>query len=222
VPAVTAGCFRDDFFFSFLGRIVSVLGFWRNVLLVLCAPPPGARATWGMDVTVSVSTVIFCSEISPAFPFTKPGFTDELDCLVVRGGAAMGPDRRPALTLPLSLPLSFKTIAAALPTRFLTTELSAASGCDVSEMKLSSSFSSMDTSVPRGDPRGLTSWTVSKVDAVPPGPRAGVLTPDELYASSVSVSDGTSGPEGCGGVARCKLIDGVSCSPRRGGTRFGL
>ena len=159
--------------------------------MVFCVPPPGARATWGMEATVSVSTVMLCREPSPALPLLTLGF-EELDCRVARLGTLVeGPDRRPVLMLPVSLPLSL--VMFPLPTRFLTNELSAASDWEVSDTKLSRSFSSMESSNVRGEPSGLTSWTVSSVFALAPAPRAGVLTPEGRYASSLSVSDCVSG-----------------------------
>lgn len=169
-----------DFFlsFSFLGRIVSELGLVLSVPFVLCCARPEVMATWGMEVTVSVSTVMLCKEPSPALPLA-PALADTLDCLVVSGGALVAPagaERRPALTLPLSLPLSARSMAAAaLDARLLDTGASDESSSeDDSEMMLSSSFSS-SSSCALGDARGLASWTVSSMDEFPP--RAGVRTP---------------------------------------------
>lgn len=109
MPDVTVVVFLALFFFSFFGRIVSELGFVRRLPLDPCGPVAGASATWGMEVTVSVSTIMLCNEPSPTFPLAPPvGLADALDCLVVRsGGALAAPDLRSAEMLPLSLPLSF-------------------------------------------------------------------------------------------------------------------
>jgi hypothetical protein len=88
-------------------------------------------------------------------------------------------------------------------------------------MMLSSSFSCIDSSGAPGDPIGLTSCTVSRVDVLPPPPRAGVLMPVARW-SSASVSDGKSAGGCNGGVARWTLIRGVSGSGLRGSPMFGL
>lgn len=176
MPVVTEGCFRVPFFFSFFGRIVSLLGLVRRLPFEPWTPPPGATATCGIEVTISVSTVMLCRDVSPAFPFPTAGLTEVLDCLVVNGGAIEDPAvRRLALMLPLSLPLSF---ILAFEAKLLMIEASAVSACEDSDMKLSSNFSSIESSGTLGELRGLTSCTVSRVDALPPAPRAGVLAPD--------------------------------------------
>jgi len=131
------GCFRVGFFFSFFGRIVSLLGLVRKLPFVPCVPTPGASATCGIDVTVSVSTVMFCNDISPALPLAPPGLMDALDCLVVRGGTLLEPVRRPPLMLPLSLPLSLVMAALPFPAVSWERENSPASDWDgASEVKL--------------------------------------------------------------------------------------
>ncbi len=127
MPGATAVCFRLAFFFSFFGRIVSELPFVLRLPLDGCVPG-GASATCGMDVTVSVSTVIVCTSPSPGLPFPPLSLFDVLDCLDVRGGGALvAPDRRSALTLPLSLPLSF-CVKFALDLKVLLAEISVISG----------------------------------------------------------------------------------------------
>jgi hypothetical protein len=63
--------------FSFLGRIVSELGFVRRLPLTpVPVPPP--TATWGIELTVSVSTVmLFVAEVSVPF---LPVRAEELAC----------------------------------------------------------------------------------------------------------------------------------------------
>jgi hypothetical protein len=84
LPGFTAGCLRGTFFFSFFGLIVSVLGFVLSVPLTESPFEAVESATWGMLVTVSVSTVIFC--VDPSC-FDLGGLADRaLDCLVIVGG----------------------------------------------------------------------------------------------------------------------------------------
>lgn len=195
VPAFTDGGLRVCLFFSFLGRIVSELGFVRKLPFVPAAPPGGANATWGIETTVSVSTVMLCRPASP-FPFAL-SFVDVLDCLDRRGGGATLPDRRPAAPL-VSLAASV-IVKFGFSTRLLEAVISSTSCCeDVSEIMLSSSPSS-PSGLPLGDENGLTSSTVSKVDAARPTVR-GVLVPAGITTSSGSVSgcDGDSDPDGWG------------------------
>lgn len=97
--------FRVVFFFSFLGRMVSELGFVRRLPLEPCEAL-GPRATFGIDVTVSVSTVIVGCDASPDLPL--PDNLTVLELRDARGGGA-DPDaavRRLFFVLPFSLPLS--------------------------------------------------------------------------------------------------------------------
>jgi hypothetical protein len=131
------------FFFSFFGRIVSVLPFVRRLTLDPWTPVPGTSGACGIDVTVSVSTVMLCNDASPVLVLVTPCLIHVLDCLVVRGGALAAPFRRPPLTLSVSLPLSF---ALARPPAFLgSPRESTGSASEASDMMLSSSFSSIDS-----------------------------------------------------------------------------
>ncbi len=116
MPAVTAGCFRVGFFFSFFGRIVSVLAFVRRLAPDPWTPVPGTSGACGIDVTVSVSTVMLCNDKSPVLLLVTPCLIHVLDCLLVSGGALAAPLRRESLTLSVSLPLS---PALARPPAFL-------------------------------------------------------------------------------------------------------
>ncbi len=188
----------------------------------------GATDTCGMDVTVSVSTVMDCSEPSVGLPF--PAVEPRRRARVPRGqggGALVASGRRSALTLPLSLPLSFgATFARDLSV--LAAEASATSCCELaSDTTLSSSFSRAEWS-PSGEPRGLASCTVSRVEALAgaPAPRTGVRVPGWSWASSTSLSE-AAGASGCSwgeGVGLCRLMVGGSWSaaPLRGGPRLGL
>ena len=112
MPEVTDGALRAVFFFSFFGRIVSELGLVR-MLPLLPAPAGPPTATCGIELTVSVSTVIFLADPSPeGFPLPAPVNTfvaGPLGRTVVCGAADVD------LILispfpPLSLPLSFAAV----------------------------------------------------------------------------------------------------------------
>jgi hypothetical protein len=78
VPELTDGAFLVVFFFSFFGRIVSELGLVRMLPLL---PPPGPTATWGIELTVSVSTVMLFIDPSPkGFPLPVPEVEDFVEC----------------------------------------------------------------------------------------------------------------------------------------------
>ena len=70
LPALIDGTLRATLFLSFLGRIVSVLAFKRRLLLVsvLTRLPrsldPATNVACGMELTVSVSTVMFLTDPS--------------------------------------------------------------------------------------------------------------------------------------------------------------
>lgn len=105
VPGATVVCFRAVFFFSFFGRIVSELGFVRRLPFGPCAAL-GPRVTLGIDVTVSVSTVIVGCDDSPDLPLLA-----SLMVLELRDASGGGADpdaavRRLFFVLPFSLPLS--------------------------------------------------------------------------------------------------------------------
>jgi hypothetical protein len=109
VPEVTDGALRAVFFFSFFGRMVSELGLARILPLLPPAGPP--TATCGIELTVSVSTVIFLLDPSPdGFPLPTPalkGF-DAGPLGRTTGGGATEADLIfispfPPLSLPLSL-----------------------------------------------------------------------------------------------------------------------
>jgi hypothetical protein len=160
VPDVTDGVFRAVFFFSFFGLMVSLLGFLRRLPLEPCCPTFADKATWGIDVTVSVSTVMLCSEPSPVFPLGAPVvLADALDCLVVRGGGALAaPDRRSSLMLPLSLPLSEACRLDRSTFVALVLGTSASSGlCKGSSAGFSSSFAEASSKPFLGEAKGLAS-----------------------------------------------------------------
>lgn len=96
---------------SFFGRIVSELGFVRRLPLFTPAPPP--IATWGIELTVSVSTVMLRVDPSPTALPRPAGRTVANDfgagATFGRAGCVTGTvvDRiltsfLPALSLPLS------------------------------------------------------------------------------------------------------------------------
>lgn len=113
MPEATDGAFLWIFFFSLFGRIVSELGLARRLPLIP-APPVPLTETCGMELTVSVSTVMFLVEPSPTEGFPRP-------VIVLYGlGGRAGDDRSDGVNAtdvalifvspfgpPLSLPLSF-------------------------------------------------------------------------------------------------------------------
>lgn len=133
VPEATAAGFRECFFFSFLGFMVSVLGFVLRLPFAPCALTLGANDSFCMFSTFSVSTVIFLEELSPVVCPLLPNFTAVLDCLLwSNGGRACVLDRRvAALTLPLSLPLSALCENCSVLIIILSAFLSTAPFCDV-------------------------------------------------------------------------------------------
>jgi hypothetical protein len=194
VPVVTDGVLRVVFFFSFFGRIVSVLALVR-MLPALLAPPGPPSATCGIELTVSVSTVIFLVDPSPdALPLPRPFVVKDL---VV--GAPLGREAAagaaevdhilispfPPLSLPLSLAgwLAFALIVLVAP-------LSKGSSFSVTVRSPLCAFSSMPSRVKLfpGVFGWLTSCTVSSVELAPLTPLAGVLMPGIDNESSASLS----------------------------------
>lgn len=103
MPDPICGCFLLGRFFSFLGRIVSVLGLVLKVPPVPSFTATGASECCGIEVTVSVSTVMCCTDPSEGFDF----LVDALDCRDFNvGGKPAAVRLLPPLTLPLSLLLS--------------------------------------------------------------------------------------------------------------------
>ena len=143
---MSEGCFLVCFFFSFsfLGRIVSELGLVRRLLFEPCCPRPAVKATCGIEATVSVSTIMLCSDASPALPLVVP----LLAMLTWRGasiGALVLVMRRPGLALPLSLPLSF-IMRLAFDTNVFVARFSMPSACDdFSDNMLSASLLSISS-----------------------------------------------------------------------------
>ena len=113
MPDGTVVCFRLVFFFSFFGRIVSELGFVLRLAFDSSFFVVGATETCGIDVTVSVSTVIFCTVPAVGLPLEPVALPDMLDWREVKGGGTLdigGRRSAPPLMLPLSLPLSFVVV----------------------------------------------------------------------------------------------------------------
>lgn len=80
--------------------MVSVLPFVRKLMLDPWAPAPGTSGAWGIDVTVSVSTVMLCNDVSPVLVLVMPCFIHVLDCFEVNGGGALAdPFRAPGLVM---------------------------------------------------------------------------------------------------------------------------
>ncbi|KAI0473289.1 hypothetical protein GGR56DRAFT_654053 [Xylariaceae sp. FL0804] len=230
LPEATDAGFRACFFFSFLGLIVSVLGLVRRL-----PPGPGPTALATRDVcgtflTSSVSTVMLRDELSPDVCPLLPNLRAELDCRVCSGGAGAGARGLlvPALTLPLSLPLSLFVVFVVLVVFWLLwTELPGcvsvvaprAPGAEPSGVADCSSCPLVASASRPGVFGWLTSCTVSRVADAPVdpllGPRVGVLMPGAWRWSSASLSDAGCVVVGSGlgdGVARWTLMTGGSCS----------
>lgn len=152
-----------------------MLGFVRRLPL----EGMGATGPWGMDGTVSVSTIIaVCANSGRAL--LPLSLLEVLDCLEVRVGGAppvLG-CRLSALMLPLSLPLS----AGVRPDFGLAKapdEGSMVGICEsLTDWRWLSSFSI-------AAPSGLASWTVSSAVLLV---LAGVLAPGARWLSSASLS----------------------------------
>jgi hypothetical protein len=222
VPEVRDGTFRVDFFFSFLGRIVSWLCLARRVPLFPAPPAPTPTATWGMELTVSVSTVMFLADPSPdGFPLPAAVAVYAFVGALGRGAAAGGVFALPSLFPPLSLPLSLLVLALTV----LLEALSAPLSCSVSGFAAPFALSSGTGPRPRAGVLGkLFSCTVSSVELAPLNPLAGDLVPAMDDTSSPSASGAAGLPfacsEGCGG--RWRPIEGGLGSGLRGETTAGL
>jgi len=187
VPDVTDGALRAVFFFSFFGLMVSELGLVRILPLGPPAGPP--TATWGIELTVSVSTVIFLVDPSPdGFPLPAPTLKDfEVGPLGrTTGGGATEVDRILISPFPpLSLPLSLA--------RRLGFDLSDMPACSIgfSSVNVDVPFAAL-SNAPSSEFPGVFGWliscTVSNVEVPPLAPLAGVLMPGTANVSSASLS----------------------------------
>jgi hypothetical protein len=157
-------------FFSFLGLMVSVLGFVLRVPLAPSGLVVVVNVTWGMLETVSVSTVMVCVDPS-GFDFIC--LEDmALDWRVTSGGAGTEEVRRDSiLAALLSLPLSLVgTAGRGWRVRPSWPFCSFCSAVDDSFSSTWANSSAWLTGL--GELGRLTSWTVSKAA------RAGVRIPD--------------------------------------------
>lgn len=117
MPWLTEGAFRV-FFFSFFGLMVSVLGLARRlpILFALKVPPP--TDTWGIELTVSVSTVMCFDDPSPTDLFRGGAALEDFPAMADDDFAINGMvDTARILTSlfpPLSLPLSFLALSIVL------------------------------------------------------------------------------------------------------------
>lgn len=214
MPAVTEGAFRLGFFFSFLGRIVSELGFVR----ILPLPPAPPTATWGMEVTVSVSTVIVRVDPSPdGFPRPVPKvFTAGAPGRDVVVFSLISP------LPPLSLPLSFAgwVVAGTLPEE--ASRLAWPS--NAFRMPFPSCSIVLSSRLWAGELTWLTSCTVSSVEVVVLlAPRAGVLMPGGGNSRSSSLSLILCLPSTCSiGCDGRRALNGSCWSVLRGDGLAGL
>jgi hypothetical protein len=181
-PFVTECGFRALFLFSFFGRMVSELGFVRRLPLTpVPVPPP--TATWGIELTVSVSTVmLFVAEASTPF------FPARAEVALVRGVEFAPVDVGLSLISPFFSPLSLPlSVVPAAADDFMFFEKACSIACCSSGSPLS--FHSRELSNPTpGLPGWLDSGTVSSVVALVLTPRPGLRMPDIADGSSLSVS----------------------------------
>lgn len=182
VPDVTDGGLRAVFFLSFFGRIVSVLGFARR-LPPLPGPTAPPTAIWGIELTVSVSTVMV--EPSAAglpllmVPPRLSAFFGGHGARPPADGGGIVVDFFVSVLSPLSLPLS-RTVLVLLSSGF---------GATLASSRFLSSRCSARSNCRAGVLGWLFSCTVSKVELAPLTPRAGVRMPLGTEAvSSVSLS----------------------------------
>ena len=188
MPEVTGGALRAVFFFSFFGRMVSELGLVRILPLFPPAGPP--TATCGIELTVSVSTVMFRVDPSPdGFPLPAPAVNDfEVGPLGrTTGGGATEADLIlispfPPLSLPLSLARRLGFDLMVMPA------YSMGFSCSVVLEVPFVALSSAPSSVFPGVFGWLISCTVSSVELPPLTPLAGVLMPGTDNESSASLS----------------------------------
>ena len=224
MPALSEGAFRATFFFSFFGRIVSLLGFRRRLPVLSAlfdkfrstAPPP--RATWGIELTVSVSTVMFLTAPSVVLAFCSC-VEDFLDCTV--GGLAVlsveagfvvfassplfgSAPLLPVLSLPLSLGFVWVSFDSASSIGFSSI---------TSGLSLSAVFPPVTDLVAllAGAVDWLFSSMASRVEPLPLDPRPGVRKPDLAGAASSTGSASLFRLVGTGkrGLGRSTSIVGV-------------
>ena len=188
MPLLTAGDFLGGFFFSFLGRIVSELGLVLRLPLGPCAPVLCSRATWGIDVTVSVSTVMLCWGVSAFALDEAGGLIDVVECLDVSGGGMAADGSERDSVLPGAVSPAVPVIASAAEAVLDSASLCRRDRVD-SFARPAANLADASSKVCLGEVSGLASWTVSRVEVLPPDPRAGVLMPDGGWDSSVSWSD---------------------------------
>jgi hypothetical protein len=121
---------------------------------------------------------MLCDVLSPGFAFAAGGFNvDVLDCRELRGGGAVAEALLlSTMMLPVSLPLS---LVARFGFALVVEACTSAASCrvDASETTLSSKFSNAFSTLSCGEGRGLTSCTVSRVEALPVERPVGVLDP---------------------------------------------
>jgi hypothetical protein len=95
VPLCREGGFRVDFFLSFFAFIVSELGRGRTLALefiLLEAPrsPLTPSTTWGMELTVSVSTVMLLIDSEAGLLLVEARLVNDLLARLEAGGGGAG------------------------------------------------------------------------------------------------------------------------------------
>ena len=215
MPALSDGAFRTTRFFSFFGLIVSVLGLRRrlpavSVLPVMFrSPAPPPRATCGMVLTVSVSTIMFLADPSCTLALEGSSWVNEfLDFTWTFEGFVA--DSGFVVVLPPLFPLDSLCPPLSLPLSTLLLLVTSSSRCSLTRPE-STSFAAFSPMGPRpsaGVEGKLTSWTVSSAGPLALIPLAGVRIPEGML--SLSGSDCVSTLDLLLGVARSRTMLGVT------------
>lgn len=205
VPEFAEGAFRTTLFFSFFGRIVSLLGLRRKLppvsvlRRVFRSPAPPPKASCGIELTVSVSTVMFLTDPSAGavLPFVNGNCVNDLFDCTVGGLAELGAVAGFRVSF---LPSALLDPACLLPAlSFPLSGLEFPSFPNASSIGFSSIRSGWSFEPPllvravlvpiAGVAGRLLSCTVSRGGPLPLIPRTGVRIPDFTGWSSSGISD---------------------------------
>lgn len=225
MPAFNDGAFRTAFFFSFsfLGLTVSWLGFKRKLPVVSVrlsgfrSPAPPPRATCGIELTVSVSTLIFLPDPSVAvLLFVNGSWEYDRFGWTPRGFAEFAAVVDFRLSLPSSMPLVSPLLCPALSLPLPISDcasLANASSIGFSSIRFGRSFGPPCLACVgfaagiAGVEGRLLSCTVSRAEPLPLIPRTGVRIPCLSDRSSSPTSESLVSVDVR--LGRSRTIDGV-------------